>query len=143
MAPLLLKSNKLTSIGSTSWAMMTSWAFLLSTREVTVFTPVRSSDTFHYIRLKHAALTCFVLGQCSELKSSIPSQNVSGEEIQGIIAFNIQTLIKQLHTKPHLHGGQGASWLVCHPCRRPSAQHGPAASASSPAWSLACICGPT
>lgn len=35
-----VKYFKFTSIGSTSWAMMTSWAFLLSTREVTLFTPV-------------------------------------------------------------------------------------------------------
>lgn len=44
---------------------------------------------------------------------------------------------------PHLHAGRGVSWWGCLPSRQPSAQLGPAASASSPAWSPACICGPT
>lgn len=39
-----------TSMGSTSWAMMTSWAFLFSTSEVMVFTPKERTALFSHHR---------------------------------------------------------------------------------------------
>lgn len=58
-----------TSMGSTSWAMMTSWAFLFSTSEVMVFTPKERTTLFRHHR-PNILLALHGLGQCSGLKSS-------------------------------------------------------------------------
>lgn len=152
-----------TSIGSTSWAMMTSWAFLLSTREVTVFTPKKEKEIlikrgliksiiwgrrlFTWPMLRVKKLVCLHPHRVFSWRNS--KHHCIGYRIAQLICttllliiFTPQFIWLRISFFAHQHGAQGASWWGHLPFQLPSAQRGPAASASSPAWSLACTCGP-
>lgn len=144
--------TNLTSIGSTSWAMTTSWAFLLSTRVVTVFTPGNKRESWHLPVPWKQTVHSFTMdnGQCSGLKSSktiIESFRWRNSEHHCITAKTSKLIflwtIWHIFSEFYLHGEQEASWWACLLSQQPSVQHEPAASASSPAWSLAGTCVPT